>query len=111
MRRKDRELLFVGIANSVIALDAKDGSEVWRQKLGGMTFVNVYFDGTQLFASAKGEVFCLSPIDGAIVWHNKLKGLGQGLVTFATSRTANAGNQAASSNQALRNQAAAAAAT
>jgi outer membrane protein assembly factor BamB len=110
MGRKDRELLFVGIGNSVVALDAKDGSEVWREKVGGMTFVNVYFDGTQLFVAAKGEVFCLKPSDGTLLWHNKLKGLGSGLVTFATSRAPGGAGQTAGA-QAMMNQAAASAAT
>jgi outer membrane protein assembly factor BamB len=95
MGRRDRELLFVGIGNSVLALDSRDGTEVWRVKVGGMTFVNVFYDGTQLFASTKGEVFCLAPSDGAVLWHNKLKGLGSGLVTFASSRVPGASGQSA----------------
>jgi outer membrane protein assembly factor BamB len=110
MGRRDRELLFVGIGSSVLALDARDGTEVWRVKVGGMTFVNVYHDGVQLFAATKGEVFCLAPADGTVVWHNKLKGLGAGLVTFASTRASSAGGQVAGA-QALRNAAAASAAT
>jgi outer membrane protein assembly factor BamB len=81
-----QNLLYVGIYNSVVALDTKTGNEAWRVKLGGMSFVNVYFDGTDLFASSKGEVFCLDPKSGAMVWHNKLKGLGTGFVTLASTR-------------------------
>lgn len=110
MRRKQRDLLFVGIHNSVIALDATDGTEVWRVKLGGMSFVNVYWDGIQLFASSKGEAFRIHPDDGAVLWHNKLKGMGTGMVTLATNRapTASTGQQAAA--QVAMAQAAAAAA-
>jgi len=97
MRRKQRDLLFVGIYNSVVALDADDGTEVWRAKLGGMSFVNVYWDGVQLFASTKGEVFRLHPGEGQVLWHNKLKGLGTGMTTLATNRapSASTGQQAA----------------
>jgi hypothetical protein len=84
--RDPRHLLFVGISDTVVALDTRDGSEVWRTELGGMSFVVVHWDGQELFASAKGEAFRLDPKTGAIIWQNKLKGLGTGLVTLATTR-------------------------
>ena len=92
-----QHVLFVGIYNSVVALDPKDGSEVWRQKLGGMSFVNVYFDGEDLFAATKGELFCLDRKTGAVMWHNKLKGLGTGYVTMASTRMPGASGQQAAS--------------
>ena len=89
MPRDPRHLLYLGLYNSVIALDTKDGSEVWRAKLGGMSFVNVHWDGEELYASTKGECFRLDPKTGAVVWHNKLKGLGHGIVTMVTTRAPN----------------------
>lgn len=88
MPRDPRHLLFVGIHNSVVALDTRDGSEVWRMKLGGSSFVTVHWDGEELFASAKGEVVRLDSRHGAILWHNRLKGLGTGSVTLASTRSA-----------------------
>jgi len=88
-----RDVLFVGIYNSVVALDPRDGSELWRSKLGGGTLLNVHWDGTDLFASTKGEVFRLDPRDGQVVWHNKLKGLGTGFVTLASNRAATSATQ------------------
>jgi outer membrane protein assembly factor BamB len=110
MSRRNRELVFVGIGDSVLALDTRDGGEVWRVEVGGMSFVNVYFDGEQLFAATKGEVFCLAPADGTVLWHNKLKGLGSGLVTIASTRISGAGGHVAGA-QAMRNAAAATATT
>lgn len=79
-------MLFVGIYNSVVALDTRDGNEVWRVKLGGMSLVNVFWDGEELFASSKGEVFQLDRKSGQVLWHNKMKGLGTGFVTLASTR-------------------------
>ena len=86
--RKNQDLLFVGIRNVVIALDAKDGSEVWRTKVAGGIggFVNVMWDGEMVIAASAGEVFRLDPRSGDVVWHNKMSGLGLGLVTVASTR-------------------------
>ena len=107
------ERLFIGIKNMVLCLDARDGSEIWRTKLGTGslvetgTFVNVFWDGEMLLASSSGEIFCLDPKTGALNWQNKLKGLGTGLVTFASTRLPSSSTIAASSEQ-LRRAAAAA---
>jgi outer membrane protein assembly factor BamB len=90
MSRNPRHQLFVGIHNSVVAIDTRTGEELWRQKIGG-SFVSVLWDGEQLFGSAKGQIFCLDPRDGAILWNNPLKGLGMGLVAMASSRTPSGG--------------------
>jgi outer membrane protein assembly factor BamB len=91
MPRDPRTLIFVGIKNSVVALDARTGDEVWRTKLRGMTsFVTVLWDGEFLVAATYGEVFGLDWRDGTITWHNKMKGLGLGLVTLASSRVTTA---------------------
>ena len=79
------QLLYVGIAGVVIALDRSTGAEVWRTKLKGGDFVNVLLDGPDLLATTKGEIFCLNPRDGQIKWNNRLKGLGFGLVSVAGS--------------------------
>lgn len=84
-----QHMLFIGIHNSVLALDPRDGTELWRVKLGGSSLVNVYWDGEELYASTKGEVFRLDHRTGQVVWHNKLKGLGLGFVTLASTRAPN----------------------
>ena len=88
MPKPPRHLLFVGIKNSVVALDAKDGTAVWITEIGGHSLVSVLWDGVELFASSKGEVSKLDPRSGAVLWHNKLKGLGIGHVIMASSRMA-----------------------
>ena len=88
MPRDLRTLIFVGIKDSVVAVDARTGDEVWRAKLKSMSsFVTVLWDGEFLVASANGEVFGLDWRDGTITWHNKMKGLGLGIVSLASSRT------------------------
>jgi outer membrane protein assembly factor BamB len=107
MPRDPRHLLYIGIYDSVLALDTRDGTEVWRAKLGGGSFVNVHWDGEELFTTTKGECFRLDPKTGAVIWNNKLKGLGHGVVTMVTTRQPNAGGNRASAAQVLASQRAA----
>ena len=86
MIREPKDQLYAGIHNSVVAIDARDGTEVWRTKLGGMSLVNVFWDGEGLYASAKGEVSRLDPRDGQVLWNSPLKGLGTGSVMLASAR-------------------------
>jgi outer membrane protein assembly factor BamB len=86
MPRDLRSLLYVGIKNSVVALDISTGIEMWRTKLKGSDFVTVMFDGQSLVAANAGEIFALDPQTGAMLWHNNLKGLGLGVVSLASSR-------------------------
>jgi outer membrane protein assembly factor BamB len=86
MPRDLQVLIYVGIKNSVIALDDRTGAEVWRTKLAGSDFVTVVWDGEGLYAANAGEIFRLDPRTGALVWNNTMKGLGRGMVTIASSR-------------------------
>jgi len=88
MPRDPQNLVFIGIRDTVVALDDRTGDELWRTELRGGDFVTVCFDGESLFAANSGEISRLDPRTGAVVWHNKLKGLGRGLVSIATTRTA-----------------------
>ena len=77
-------LIFIGIAGTVVALDRTTGSEVWRSELDG-DFVNVALLDGDLYATSNGELFCLHPATGDIRWQNPLKGLGRGYITIAAS--------------------------
>ena len=88
MPRDLQTLVFIGIRDTVLALDDRTGDEVWRTELRGGDFVTVCWDGEALFAANSGEVSRLDPRSGNVLWHNKLKGLGRGLVSVATTRTA-----------------------
>jgi outer membrane protein assembly factor BamB len=79
-------LIYVGIKNSVVALDSATGAEMWRAKLKGSDFVTVLFDGQSLVAANAGEVFALDPKNGSVLWHNNMKGLGLDIVSLASSR-------------------------
>lgn len=107
-----QDLLFVGIKNCVVALDPRDGAEVWRIKLKGSTFVSVLWDGDALYATSQGEVSRLDPNSGAVMWQNPLKGLGLGLVCLASSqRPVSSASYETTAAQLQRQAAAAAAAT
>jgi len=86
MPRDPQVLLYVGIKNSVVALNDKTGEELWRVKLRGSDYVTVMWDGEGLIAANSGEVWRLDPASGAMIWRNELKGLGRGLVTLASGR-------------------------
>ncbi|MCU0635964.1 MAG: PQQ-like beta-propeller repeat protein [Gemmatimonadaceae bacterium] len=82
MPKRRSELLHIGIHSHVLAIDPRDGTEVWRTKLKASAYVTLHRAGDVLYAGAAGELFCLDAATGAIRWHNKLKGLGTGLVSF-----------------------------
>ena len=80
------QYLFVGVKKRVLAIDQRTGSIAWQTELEGSamgdSFVNVFFDGGNIFAHSKGELFCLNPETGAIKWHNPLEGCGFGIATM-----------------------------
>ena len=93
MPRDPQVFVFVGIKHSVIALDERSGTAVWRTELKSSDYVSVLWDGEALFAANSGEVWRLDPAHGEVLWHNELKGLGRGLVSLASSRRPNTTGQ------------------
>ena len=86
---RDRQILvFVGIKSSVVAIDDRTGTEVWRARLRSSDYVTVLWDGEALFAANAGEIWRLDPERGDILWHNELKGMGRGIVSLASTRLA-----------------------
>ncbi len=79
-------MVFIGIKNSVIALDEKTGAEVWRVELKSMSFVYVIWDGQSVYATNAGEIWRIDPERGSVIWRNELKGLGRGFASLASSR-------------------------
>jgi outer membrane protein assembly factor BamB len=77
--------IFIGIKGSVIAIDRATGQSLWETPLKGSDFVNVILDEDRVLAATKGELFCLDAVTGKLLWNNKLPGLGQGIITIATS--------------------------
>ncbi len=86
MPRDPRAMVFIGIKNSVIALDEKTGAEVWRVELKSMSFVYVIWDGQSVYATNAGEIWRIDPERGSVIWRNELKGLGRGFASLASSR-------------------------
>ncbi len=110
MRVKISELVFIGIQGSVVALSRATGQQVWVTHLKGSDFANVVLDGERIVATAYGEAFCLEALTGKLLWHNGLKGLGRGLATIATVRTAQDASTAVQAEKRRRDEEAAAAA-
>jgi outer membrane protein assembly factor BamB len=111
MPRDPQVLVFIGIKSSVVALDDRTGTEVWRADLRAADYVSVHWDGESLFATNSGEIWRLDPKTGAELWHNALKGFGRGLVSIASSRRPSAtGDNGLAAEKRRREQAAAAAA-
>ena len=81
-----KDLLFVGIHGSVVALDRATGSERWRTRLKGQGAVLFSVEETAIYATASGECWCLDAVTGAVIWHNRLKGLGLGLATVGAAQ-------------------------
>ncbi len=86
MPRDALVLIYIGIKNTVVALDDRSGAEVWRTTLRSSYCVTVLWDGEALLAANSGEVWRLDPAQGHVLWHNDLKGLRRGLVSLASSR-------------------------
>ena len=88
MARDRRVLVFVGIKDAVVALDERTGAEMWRTEVRSGGFVYVVWDGQSVYATSAGEIWRLDPETGAVIWHNELKGLGRGLASIASTRSA-----------------------
>lgn len=104
------DLLFIGIAGSVVALNKTTGRQAWATRLKGYGFVNVAVQDDRVVATVYGEVFCLEPATGRILWHNPLKGFGRGLAGIAGIGSPCNGNPAGIVEQQRRDEEASAAA-
>ena len=82
--------LFVATHGYVVALDRRDGTEVWRTNLRGTGWgpVTLLVDEGIVFAATKGQVFALHPATGEVFWRKKLAGLGYSWASLATARGA-----------------------
>jgi outer membrane protein assembly factor BamB len=85
MSALSKSLILAGIKGQVLALDRTTGTEVWRTRLKGASFVNLLADGDIVVAATSGEVFGLDGATGSILWHNPLRRLGLGLVSLLGS--------------------------
>ena len=69
---KDRVFVAEGRVHGVCALDARDGSVLWRYTAGGrVDSPPTYYKGRLLFGCRDGWVYCLRASDGALVWRFK----------------------------------------
>ena len=105
-----RDLLFVGIKGSVVALRKETGQVAWAIKLrSGTTYVPIVAEEGFVYAVSGGEVTCLSAADGKPVWHNELKGYGRGHCLLAGAANPGAVSAAAAIEEQRRAAAGAAA--
>jgi len=84
---KNRDVIYVGIRGTVLALDRGSGAEIWRAALKGWEFVNIALDRDVVLATTQGQLYCLDSTTGKTLWKNELKGLGRGLMTVATANS------------------------
>jgi len=86
-----RDLVFVGIKGSVVALRRDSGEVAWSIKLRkGASFVPLIVEEGRVYAISGGEVTCLSAADGSPLWHNPLTGFGRGHAVIAGAPSAGA---------------------
>ena len=101
--------IYIGAKGAVVALDRRDGREIWRTELKGSGFVLVVLDADLVLAHSRGLLYALNSQSGEIVWQNGLEGLGYGHATI-TSENINAGSVMSVIQQMASEQAAAGAA-
>jgi len=100
-------LVFVAFNSQVVALDRYSGETQWTWKSPkGSGYVTILLDGDRLIVSVMGYTYCLDPIYGQEVWRNELEGMGVGVPSLASWRSANA-NTASAAAAAAQQQAAA----
>ena len=97
MERSIDDLVFVGFNSQVVALDRYSGEIAWRWECpqGKSGHVAVLVDGDRLIVSVQGYMYCLDPIFGQQVWTNPLPGMGVGIPSIASARSAVGGAHAA----------------
>jgi outer membrane protein assembly factor BamB len=79
------QLLFVGFASSVAALNRESGQLVWKwaceESEGDVAILVV--DNKRMFVSADGYTYCLNPMTGEQLWYNEMEDMGTGHPTLA----------------------------
>ncbi len=86
------DVIFIGFAKQVFAVDRYDGSIQWEWKAAhGSGFVSLMLDGDRLIASCNGWTWCLDPMSGAEVWHQPFKGKGTGIPAIVSTRSNSSG--------------------
>ncbi len=76
--------IYLGAKGAVVALDRRDGKDLWRTQLKGSGFVLVVLDADLVLAHSRGLLYALDPGTGSILWENGLEGLGYGHATIAS---------------------------
>ena len=105
-----QDVIFIGFAKQIFALDRYDGSIQWEWKAAhGSGFVSLMLDGDRLIVSCNGWTWCLDPLSGTEVWHQPFKGKGTGIPSMVSARSSSSGGAQAA--QIAAQQAAAAAAS
>lgn len=81
---KHEHAIYAAIAGTVVAIDARNGEELWRRAIragAGVTTISVH--GSRIIAAAAGELWALDARSGEVIWNNPLKGLGFGFISLA----------------------------
>ena len=81
-----KNILILGVKNTLIAFEKQTGRRLWSTKLkGGMSgdFVSVLVDDARVYAHTGGELFCVDLFTGTPRWADNLPGLGYGIASLA----------------------------
>lgn len=79
------ELVFVGFAKYVVALNRANGRVVWQCAIPkGKHYPALLLDRECLFVCAMGYTYCLDPWSGKVLWENPLEGMGLGVASITT---------------------------
>ncbi len=103
-------LLFVGGSGYVVALDKRNGHEVWRCNLKntGWNPVQLQVDWNAalghpvLIVGTQGKLFSVDVRTGKVVWKNGLKGMGYGPVSMSFISGDNPSNYASNNFHRLK---------
>jgi len=68
MMAENPNILLIGIAGNIVAIDAATGKEIWRNPVGGTDVVVWHVDGDVVYAAAGSSVVCLNQSTGIKLW-------------------------------------------
>ena len=77
-----KDILLLGLKQSVTAFHRADGTELWKTILpdgSTQSFISLISDTERVYATCRGVLHCLNLQTGDLLWSNPLKGYGFGI--------------------------------
>ncbi len=90
-----KDIIYLGIAGKIVAIDTTDGTEIWRTKLKvGGSLTNLSVEEDKIIAYSGGQLFGLERKSGKVLWQNGLTGLGYSSCILASDNHSSGAPQA-----------------